>query len=156
MMTKFLTREQTYGQLLKNVNENEKKLEELRAANDEKQEILNNLKINYENMKKQANDSSSQSTADNERNGEDNEEILNLKEDIQIQQKDLELVLMRKKNIHLVVDLVQNWVGKSITQLRTQMEVGNLPKNPKLSEQFKFIHGLVTPQLKEIIRTNQK
>jgi chromosome segregation ATPase len=106
MMTKFLTREQTYGQLLKNVNENEKKLEELRAANDEKMDILNNLKINYENMKKQANDSSSQSTADNEKKDQENEEILNLKEEIQMSQKDLELVLQKKKNIHLVVDLV--------------------------------------------------
>lgn len=119
-------------------------------------DILNNLKINYENMKKSANDTSSQSTADNDKNVEENEEILNLKEDIQIQQKDLELVMMRKKNIHLVVDLVQNWVGKSITQLHTQMEVGNMPKNPKLSEQFKLIHALVTPQLKEIISQNEK
>lgn len=35
------------------VNENEKKLEDLKAANDQKQETLNNLKINYDNRKKE-------------------------------------------------------------------------------------------------------
>lgn len=53
---KFLTREQTYGTLLQAVNENEKKLEDLKAANDQKQELLNDFKINYENMKKKAKD----------------------------------------------------------------------------------------------------
>jgi hypothetical protein len=36
MVTKFLTREQTYAQLLSTVTQNEKKLEMLRIENEEK------------------------------------------------------------------------------------------------------------------------
>jgi hypothetical protein len=36
MVTKFLTREQTYAQLLSAVTQNEKKLEMLRIENEEK------------------------------------------------------------------------------------------------------------------------
>lgn len=43
MVNKFLTREQTYAQLLTAVNENEKKVEHLREENDSKEEILHSL-----------------------------------------------------------------------------------------------------------------
>lgn len=43
MVKKFLTREQTYAQLLTAVSENEKKLEDLRTANDDKNEQLHAL-----------------------------------------------------------------------------------------------------------------
>ena len=43
MVTKFLTREQTYAQLLSAVSENEKNLDNLRRENDLKQEQLHSL-----------------------------------------------------------------------------------------------------------------
>ena len=64
-MHKFLTREQTYGTLLTAVSENEKKLEDLKAANDFKAEQLNNLKLNFENMQKGSKDSTTQSSDNN-------------------------------------------------------------------------------------------
>jgi hypothetical protein len=48
MVHKFLTREQTYATLLTAVSENEKKLEDLRQANEEKIDELHSLKINAE------------------------------------------------------------------------------------------------------------
>ncbi len=45
---KFLTREQTYAQLLGAVSDNEKKFESLRRENDEKREELRRLQIDYE------------------------------------------------------------------------------------------------------------
>lgn len=54
MVTKFLTREQTYGTLLGAVSENEKKLDNLRVSNDNKMEELSMLKINYENKDAEA------------------------------------------------------------------------------------------------------
>jgi hypothetical protein len=59
MVHKFLTREQTYGTLLVAVSENEKKLEDLKEANNMKNEQLNDFKINYENFKKSRGDSTS-------------------------------------------------------------------------------------------------
>lgn len=88
------------------VNENEKKLEDLKAANDQKQETLNNLKINYDNRKKEFKESQYNGEKEDNENIIESEEILGLKDEISIQKKDLELVQQRKKNIHLVVDLV--------------------------------------------------
>lgn len=50
MVNKFLTREQTYAQLLTAVNENEKKVEHLREENDKKEEILHSLQIENDNQ----------------------------------------------------------------------------------------------------------
>lgn len=43
MVTKFLTREQTYAQLLTAVSDNENKLDQLRRENDDKTDILHAL-----------------------------------------------------------------------------------------------------------------
>ena len=50
MVHKFLTREQTYAQLLTAVSENEKKLDNLRLENDKKNDILHALHIDNENQ----------------------------------------------------------------------------------------------------------
>ena len=50
MVHKFLTREQTYAQLLSAVSENEKKLDKLREQNDKKEEILHTLKIDNDSQ----------------------------------------------------------------------------------------------------------
>lgn len=49
MVTKFLTREQTYATLLSAVSENEKNLDKLRKENDMKHEILRSLQIDHDN-----------------------------------------------------------------------------------------------------------
>ena len=50
MVHKFVTREQTYAQLLTAVSENERKLEELRLENDQKGDILHSLQIDNDNQ----------------------------------------------------------------------------------------------------------
>ena len=50
MVHKFLTREQTYAQLLTAVSENEKKLDNLRLENDRKNDILHALHIDHDNQ----------------------------------------------------------------------------------------------------------
>ena len=52
MVHKFLTREQTYAQLLTAVSENEQKLEQLRQENDRKEEVLHTLQINNQEQKR--------------------------------------------------------------------------------------------------------
>ena len=49
MVTKFLTREQTYATLLGAVSENERKLNRLRKENDSKTEQLAALKLICDN-----------------------------------------------------------------------------------------------------------
>ena len=50
MVTKFLTREQTYATLLGAVSENERKLNRLRKENDSKTEQLAALKLICDNQ----------------------------------------------------------------------------------------------------------
>ena len=50
MVTKFLTREQTYATLLGAVSENEKKLDRLRRENASKTEMLQALKLDLDNQ----------------------------------------------------------------------------------------------------------
>ncbi len=49
---KFLTKEQTYAQLLTAVSENEKRLEDLRKENDLKREDLRRLQIDFDALNK--------------------------------------------------------------------------------------------------------
>ena len=51
MVHKFLTREQTYAQLLGRVSDNEKKLDRLRQDNDKKEEVLRVLQIDNDSQK---------------------------------------------------------------------------------------------------------
>jgi len=50
MVYKFLTKEQTYGTLLTQVNQNENLLESLRAENDKKSDILHALEIDNQDQ----------------------------------------------------------------------------------------------------------
>lgn len=52
MVTKFLTREQTYADLLKAIQINEKKYEDLRSQNDSKRIKLQQLQIDNDNATK--------------------------------------------------------------------------------------------------------
>lgn len=52
MVTKFLTKEQTYAFLLTAVNENEKTLEQLRLETEVKKEKLHQLQIDNDTKKK--------------------------------------------------------------------------------------------------------
>ena len=77
MVTKFLTREQTYAQLLTAVSDNEKKLDQLRLENDNKSEHLHALKIDQDNQ-----------TGESSKTSVEGLEIIQLHKDIQHLQKD--------------------------------------------------------------------
>lgn len=72
MVTKFLTREQTYAQLLTAVSDNEKKLDQLRLENDNKSEHLHALKIDQDNQ-----------TGESSKTSVEGLEIIQLHKDIQ-------------------------------------------------------------------------
>ena len=67
MVYKFLTKEQTYATLLKQVSENENLLDKLRKENDHKNDILHALEIDNEDN---TNDK------DKSKLSEDNQEIM--------------------------------------------------------------------------------
>ena len=68
MVYKFLTKEQTYATLLKQVSENENLLDKLRKENDHENDILHALEIDNEDNTNDKGDKSKLS--------EDNQEIM--------------------------------------------------------------------------------
>jgi len=75
---KFLTKEQTYAQLLSAVSENEKRLELLRRDNEEKRDELRKLQIEFDAVTK------------TQKKSESNEEVAKLSEEISFLEKELE------------------------------------------------------------------
>ena len=119
MVHKFLTREQTYAQLLSAVSENEKKLDKLRQQNDKKEEVLHILQMD--------NDSQQQANADSNKGlgmSEEGQEIVTLHEQINQFKKDYDIINNRKKNIHLVCDQVTDWTTKVSSKLNSQLPHG--------------------------------
>jgi hypothetical protein len=51
MVTKYMTKEQTYAHLLQEVNKNEKKYDDLKVANEAKRRRLHDLMIEHDNKK---------------------------------------------------------------------------------------------------------
>lgn len=139
MVFKFATREQTYAQLLTAVSENEKKLQDLREANDNKNEELHTLMMNNDNNKGTVVMS------------DDNLEIIELEKDIAFHQKDLDILNNRKKNIHLIVDQINNWTAKVTNKLSASHD-----KQSNMNAVFEKIGEKVCSQLKEIIAENKK
>jgi hypothetical protein len=91
MVTKFLTREQTYAQLLSAVSENEKNLDKLRRENDMKQEELHALKIDNDNQ-------------DSIKVSAEGQEIIDLHKEIWELKKQKKIINDRQKNINLACD----------------------------------------------------
>ena len=154
MVTKFLTRETTYATLLTAVAENERKLEELREQNDHKNDLLNALKINFENKDLEK---YGKKTSDAD------DEMIQLQQEIKQYQGQLDGLNARKNNINLVCDQVQGWAGKVKTQLTAQLE--NIPENnwyhienqgDQMSQQFKFIENIVCGELFKVIQENKR
>ena len=100
--------------MLTAVSENEKKLEDLREANENKNEELHTLMMNNDNSKKEGQIAVS----------DDNLEIIELEKDIALHNKDLEILNNRKKNIHLIVDQINNWTNKVTNKLSIPNEKG--------------------------------
>ena len=155
MVHKFLTREQTYAQLLSAVSENEKKLDKLREQNDKKEEILHTLKID--------NDSQNADGAKSMTMTPEGQEIVQLHQEIQQYKKEYEIINNRKKNIHLVCDQVNDWTNKVSNKLNSQIPSGKIDLETggkdggkmSMSETFQNITSVVCAQLEKIVEQRQ-
>ena len=105
LVNKFLTREQTYAQLLGAVGENEKTVDSLRRQNDQKEEELNALRI--------ANEDSGSKLASNTQS----EEMVEIQGQINEARRQLDIINNRKKNVHLICDQIGGWSKKTVQKL---------------------------------------
>ena len=156
MVHKFLTREQTYAQLLITISENEKKLDKLRQQNDKKEEILHILQIDNDSQQQNADGGKGLGMS------EEGQEIIQLNQEIAQYKKEYQIINNRKKNIHLVCDQVTDWTTKVSSKLDSHLEHGqvNMQGNKQqeqvsMSETFQNITNLVCDQLDKIIEQKQ-
>lgn len=104
MVRKFLTREQTYSQLLKTVNESEAKIDVLKRSNEELRSKLHSLTL----------DSSSQGSKPSDANAvvDQDSDIIILHNELGQVMKEYHRLGDRFKGINIVNDQVSNWSKK--------------------------------------------
>ena len=94
---KFLTREQTYSQLLQAVSENEAKIDHLRKENEELYEV----QIDAEQVLKNCSDP----------------QVQHIDESIKVLRKDLEREQVKQKQHKLIKDQVTTWAKRVIQKI---------------------------------------
>ena len=109
MVRKFLTREQTYSQLLMNVSESERHIDKLKKDNEELRGRLHELKID-------AGESSSHGMMD--------EELIELNNKLSNAQKDYSQLQEKFKKINIVNDQVSGWSKKVFSKFSTLLGAG--------------------------------
>ena len=108
MVKKFLTREQTYSQLLNNVNTSETKTEQLKKENDDLRHRLQELKIDNT-----ANDENSDPA--HLENKFHDEDIVESKMQIVQQKRDYQMLQEKYKKINIVNDQISGWAKRVYT-----------------------------------------
>ena len=112
IVQKFLTREQTYSQLLMAVSENEEKIDRLRRENEQCTQKLHELSIQSSN---EANIEKKQSGW-----GAFAPDLHELDKQIQKNQKEYEKSEELNKRVQLVNDQVESWVQRMINKIDQQ------------------------------------
>jgi len=108
MVRKFLTREQTYSQLLMNVSESERHIDKLKKDNEELRGRLHELKID-----------AGESGAGGNNGAVMDEEIIELNNSLSSVQKDYALLQEKFKKINIVNDQVSGWAKKCYSKFST-------------------------------------
>jgi len=121
MVKKFLTREQTYSQLLVKVSEFERGIENLKTDNDTLRDRLHNLKID------------SQATQDNNDDTGiskfNDEELIEMNNSIQSQKKEYSILGDKYKKVNIVNDQISGWAK------RVYSKFAALTNDPSLQQQ---------------------
>ncbi len=104
MVRKFLTREQTYSQLLKTVTESEAKIEVLKVSNEDLRNQLHSLTLDSNNSQQAKSGSSTAAVS-----GSDDSDIIMMKQELATIMQQNNRLGDRFKGINIVNDQVSNW-----------------------------------------------
>lgn len=146
MVRKFLTKEQTYGSLLKTVNASDSKIEVLRRENEELRARLHDLNLDVSNQ-----GSVGGNSADND------QEIIVLKNQLREHNKEGQKLAERFKSINIVNDQISNWSRKCWAKFANMTDDEAFKKaQPNLIAMFEGMAKVVKAQLNEIAETHQE
>jgi hypothetical protein len=116
MVRKFLTREQTYSQLLMAVSDSERKIDKLKKDNEELRGRLHELQI----------DDNSNTNGNDTTTAFQDEDIVEKQTTLDNLQHDFLIVQEKFKKINIVQDQVNNWAKKAYVKF------GHLSQNQLL------------------------
>ena len=137
MVKKFLTREQTYSQLLVKVSEFERQIEKLKVDNDLLRDRLHSLKIDSQQA---------DSNAGVERFHD--EEIINMSNQINGSKKDFQILQERYKKINIVNDQISGWAKRCYTKFAALTRDPSLQTQPEdIVRVFKAMEQITTHEL---------
>ena len=137
MVKKFLTREQTYSQLLVKVSEFERQIEKLKVDNDLLRDRLHSLKIDSQQA---------DSNAGVERFHD--EEIITMSNQINGSKKDFQILQERYKKINIVNDQISGWAKRCYTKFAALTRDPSLQTQPEdIVRVFKAMEQITTHEL---------
>lgn len=146
MVKKFLTREETYTQLLVNVKNSENKVTQLMQDNDQLKGRLHDLKVNSGTAEgEEAESGPKDQFAD--------EDILEMKSNIAQQKKDMEHLDAKYKKIDIVYDQVRGMASKVVFKYKTLAESPDMDTDfdsKALPFWFEKIGGVTNLELKDL------
>jgi len=169
IVAKFMTKEQTYAQLIRAVGANEQKYDELRALNREKQKCVRELQIANENRRKierpdKDNELATEKfehqmkllsgTSDETEKRES--EFANLLAEEKHLTDELETLNERTKNMQLITDQVGGWLRRVGGKLQEQVQGVRIPysEDKSIVEILREIASLAKQQVAQV-KTSQ-
>lgn len=141
MVSKFMTRETTYSQLLKTVSESESKIDHLKKSNEELRAQLHELTLDSSNNQ----DKSAQPQVDND------SDIIQLNNELQSCLKEHARLQDRFKGINIVNDQICNWAKRIHKKFSTLTNDDTFQKSPNdLVAVFSAMNEVVEKELTTI------
>ena len=143
LVKRFLTREQTYSDLLQNVNDSDKKVDILKKDNEMLRNRLHDLKIDSE-----ANAAAAQENADAQFQDED---ILASQEKIAEQSRDYNQLQEKFKKVNIVNDQVTSWAKRVYSKFQALTDNPMLMNKPDdLIKLFEAMEGVTVQELTQL------
>ncbi len=147
MVRKFLTREQTYSQLLMAVSESERKIDKLKKDNEELRGRLHELQIDTTQENAAAVGKGGSSVMD--------EEITQMDSELNVLQKDLGTLQDKFKRINIVNDQISGWAKRVFGKFQTLVDSPALNAN-NTDDLTKIFTGMNTVVVEELKRLGEK
>ena len=145
MVRKFLTREQTYSQLLMAVSDSERKIDKLKKDNEELRNRLHELSIDTDSSSQQAPTTQPSSRGGGApTNSAMDEEIIEMNNTLQNQQKEIDLLQERFKRINIVNDQVTGWAKRVFHKFHSLVDSSMYEKKEEDKDIVMVFEGMST------------
>jgi len=143
LVRRFLTREQQYGQLLANVAESDRKIDNLKKENDYLRERLHDLRIESQAVEGDGKDNAEDKFQDTD--------IIEMRTNISSQQKEYQLLQEKYKKINIVNDQISGWAKRCYSKFSALTDDSALQSVPEdIVKVFAAMEMITVGELKSL------